>query len=356
MQDPTGTPSEGCAGQFAAGGTDELDRRIAQGVLALSPDNPSLGWVLQRYLYQKLKDNPALISEHPSFPVFMTAMESTTVGSFYEVHAAIENALKADADVSAGSAQALLEIGELAEEIAAVDEAIEQQGLTEALKAQKESLILQVRSRQWVYDSLRSIYEAEVAADLQTAYDLNEAITTTHAYETNEKTVNKIRLLSLMQQGGELTDEQVATLQAIAQQEPRQGGPAVHTALGMLAECAKPEVPPAYRAARHNDRYAHYVQMAEERRRSSVAAVEEVSEWSLWPNPASLSFSVRNPSRYSGVLTLLDVSGRVWLQQSFSEPEIRVDLKAGLPAGVYVVRLEMADGTFAFKKLIVRPN
>ncbi len=356
IQDPTGTPSEGCAGQFAAGGTDELDRRIAQGVLALPPDNPSLGWVLQRYLYQKLKDNSAFISEHPSFPVFMTAMESTTVGGFYEVHAAIENALKTDADVSAGSAQALLEIGELAEEIAAVDEAIEQQGLTEALKAQKESLILQLRSRQWVYDSLRSIYEAEVAADLQTAYDLNEAITTTHAYETNEKTVNKIRLLSLMQQGGELTDEQVATLQAIAQQEPRQGGPAVHTALGMLAECAKPEVPPAYSAARHNDRYAHYVQMAEERRRSSVAAVEEVSEWSLWPNPASLSFTVGNPRRYAGVLTLLDVSGRVWLQQSFSEPEIRVDLKAGLPAGVYVVRLEMADGTFAFKKLIVRPN
>lgn len=351
--DPSGTPSDGCNDEFTGGGTDELDKQIAQGTFAPPSDDPAMGWVLQRYLYHKFKGSPSLTYEHASFPAFMTGKENTTVGKFYDVHTAIENALKAAANVDAPSTQAISNINTLLESMADVDEAIEQQGLTETLKQQKKDLILQILGQHWAYDSLRTIHETQVSVNLQAAYNLNQAIATTQAYETNEKTVNQLRLLSLMQQGGELTEGQVAALQTIAQQDPKQGGPAVHAALGMLQECAKPAPPYEY-LAMPDPRDLKYAQMVEER---SVAPVfGEVSSISVSPNPASASFSVRNPEGNAGTLTLLDISGRAWLQQSFSGQEVQVDLKAGTPSGVYLLRFDMEDGTSAFKKLIVQFN
>jgi hypothetical protein len=351
--DPDGTPDESCSAEFTGGGPDELDKRIAQGTFATPSDDPAMGWVLQRYLYHKFKSNPALVSDHASFPTFMTGKENTTVGKFYDVHAAIENALKAAPNVDAPSSQALSDMSGLIESLADVDEAIEQQGLTAGLKAQKENLILQIHNQHWAYNSLRTIHEAQVSLNLQTAYNLNQSITTTHAYETNERTVNQLHLLSLMQQGGELTDGQVNTLQAIAQQDPKQGGPAVHTALGMLKECAKPEIPEQYLGAPEPD-YRGYEQMLEER--NNVGAFREVSELTVSPNPTDGSFIVSNPDGNSGTLTLFDISGRTWMQQSFSGQQVRVDLKTGTPPGVYLLRFDMEDGTSYFKKLIVQFN
>jgi hypothetical protein len=47
-----GSPSDGCNDEFSGGGTDELDRQIAQGMFAPPSDDPAMGWVLQRYLYR----------------------------------------------------------------------------------------------------------------------------------------------------------------------------------------------------------------------------------------------------------------------------------------------------------------
>lgn len=345
--DPSGTPSDGCNDEFTGGGTDELDERIAQGEFAPPSDDPAMGWVLQHYLYHKFKGNPSLTSEHASFPAFMSGKENTTVGKFYDVHTAIENALKAGTNVDAPSTQAISDINTLMESMIDVDAAIEQQGLTEMLKAQKQDLILQIHGRHWVYDSLRTIHEAQVSLNLQTAYNLNQAITTTHAYETNERMVNHIRLLSLMQQGGELTDGQVATLQAIAQQDPKQGGPTVHTALGMLPTCFNLK-------RQYETRDLEYELMTEERNANESSGL--ATGITVSPNPARTSFSVHNPSGKSGTLTLFDISGKTWLQQALSGQEIRVDLKVGTPPGVYLLRVDMEDGVYIFKKLIVQSN
>lgn len=347
----SGTPSQGCNFEFTGGGTDELDRQVAQGTLALPTDNQAMGWVLQRYLYQKFKGNPSLTSEHASFPAFMTGKENTTVGKFYDVHAAIENALKAGANVDAPSTQALSDINGLLESMAGVDEAVEQQGLTETLKTQKQGLILQIHGHHWAYDSLRTIHETQVAVNLQTAYSLNQAIATTHAYETNEKAVNQIRLLSLMQQGGELTAGQVAALQTIAQQNIKQGGPAVPASLGMLPACVNLEIPYEYLAI-PDPRDLEYAQMAEER--NANEAYQLASNISVSPNPASNSFTIRNPSGKAGTLTLFDVSGKTWLQQSLSGQEERIDLKTDTPPGLYLLRFDMQDGTSGFEKLIIQ--
>jgi len=351
--DPSGTPSEGCNEAFTDGGTDELDRRIAQGTFVAPADDPAMSWVLQRYLYHKFKNNPALTSDHSSFPVFVTGKESTTVGKFYAVHTAIENALIAGINVDAPSAQALSDISALMEAMADVDEAIEQQGLTETLKSQKEYLIFQIHGRHWAYDSLHTIHVSQVAVNLQNAYNLNQSIATTDTYEANERTVNHIRLLSLMQQSGELTEAQVSILQTIAQQDPKHGGPAVYTATGMLRKCAEPETPEQNLVAPYSE-YLDHAQKIENR--NVVGPIREASVMSVSPNPTSTSFVLRNPGGMSGTLILFDISGRVWLRQYFSGQESRIDLKEGTPTGVYLMRFDKEDGTCVFRKLIVQSN
>ena len=345
------TPLEGCNDAFTGGGTDELDRRIALGTFVIPFDDPALGWVSQRYLYHKFKNKPDLTSEHTSFPAFMAGKENTTVGKFYEVHSAIENALRAGSIIDEPSRQALSGINDLMDSMAGVDEAIEQQGLTETLKQQKWNLIYQLHDLNWVYDSLRNIYKVQVVANLQAVYNLNQAIATTQNYEINEKTVNQIRMLSIMQQSGELTEDQVSLLQAIAQQDPKQGGPAVYTALGMLQSCARPEMFYDYLAT-PNPKELEDSQMMESR---NVAGATR-REIAVSPNPASTSFTVYSHYGHSGMLTMFDVSGREWLKHSFSAQEVRVDLKPGIPSGVYLLRFDIEGGTSSFQKLVVQSN
>jgi Secretion system C-terminal sorting domain len=142
-------------------------------------------------------------------------------------------------------------------------------------------------------------------------------------------------------------------LQAIAQQDPKQGGPAVNAALVMLQDCVKPETPHEYRIV-SDPEGLKYAQVMQERNASPL--FREASSISVSPNPTNASFSIRNPNGSSGTLTVLDISGRAWLQQKFSGQEVRVDFKAGTPSGVYLLRFDMEDGTSLFKKLIVQFN
>jgi hypothetical protein len=310
-----------------------------------------MGWVLQRYLYHKFKNNPGLVSEHTSFPAYMSSKENASVGRFYEVHTAIEEALKAETNIDTQSEQALADIANLMESMAGIDEAIEQEGPTAALVQDKENLIIQIHGLHWAYDSLKTVYEAQVASNLQEAYDLNQAVSVTHDFEVNEKTVNQIHLLSLMQQGGELTESQVAALQAIAEQDPKQGGPAVHTALGLLQECAKPEIEPQYRVSQQaGSEDAVFA----EHEKSSAKRLGFEGQISIFPNPASSAFVVINPLGNTGTLTLTDITGKMWMQQTFSEQETTFEIRSGTPSGVYLLKLTMDDGTSLLEKLVIQ--
>jgi hypothetical protein len=183
---------------------------------------------------------------------------------------------------------------------------------------------------------------------------LNQAVSVTQDYEVNEKAVNQIHLLSLMQQGGELTENQVNALQSIAQQDPKQGGPAVHTALGLLQDCAKPEIEPQYMAVKPGT-YSEHVQIAEDRESDALALAGE-SKTSIFPNPTSSSFIVRNPRGNPGILTLTDITGKIWMKQAFSGQEATFEISSGTPSGAYFLKMTMGDGTSAIEKIIIQSN
>ena len=355
MQD--GVPKEGCPDDPPGFGTDELDRKIAQGLMPYLSDNPAQNWVLERYLYQKFKNNPSFTNEHVSFPPFMSNNANHSVESFYDVNKSIQDALFASENVHAQSQQALADIGLLTDSLIGVDEQIEAAGNgseLEALFQTKQSLIDQIRSLQSNYNNLNVAYQSQVATNLQTAYSLNESVPTTHLYEANEKAFNQIYLLFLMQQGGELMEGQVLVLQAIAQQDPKQGGPAVHAALGLLPECLKPEIPQEYLAIPHEDYFQAQSESAE--RGNQTAKTLADGTMMVSPNPAYSTFTVQGPWEGNGKLSLLDLQGKLVLSKVFTGSEVVAELTPNTRPGIYLIKILMDDGSSYVEKLAVQPK
>ncbi|HMQ59014.1 MAG TPA: T9SS type A sorting domain-containing protein [Flavilitoribacter sp.] len=343
-----GSPSPGCDYETPAPVViNGLDLLIAQNQIAIPPDDPSAAWVLQRHLYQKLRDNPGLVAGHPAFAPFLTNYENSSVGRFYEVHKTMEEAVKADAGIHAQSKLALADISALADSIGSIDLAIEQQGETEALTKSKEELIAQIHSLYWDYDSLALVYRSQVSANLQSAYNLNQTVPVSTVYETNQKTVNQIFLQSLMQNNGEFTQEQVAGLESIALQDANIGGPAVHTAWGLLPECLKEEIEPQYKVRNLSP------DMEVAALSSDVKPITEAAV-SIYPNPANSSLTVRHTGKNKGTLMLADMTGKIWLRRQITGDSTLLDIGENTPVGIYLLRLFAEDGSSFVKKVVIQ--
>lgn len=246
---------------------------------------------------------------------------------------------------------ALAGMDTLLAEAALLEAAIAQQGGSQALYDSKRALIAQAYGLQAAYDSLSVAYRSGLSQALQQAYTLNQGVAVQHSYEANQKAVNEIYLLSLMQQGGKLTEAQVAALQGIAGQDPKQGGPAVHTAGGLLPACAKPEAAPAYAVPSTGQEMAGG---SGPDLPIELGAAPEATGIAVFPNPASATITVRSAQAGLSRLTLMDLSGKVWLERALSGTEAQVEIGQRLPAGLYLVRAVMEDGAQFTEKLVVQ--
>ncbi|MCO6493405.1 MAG: right-handed parallel beta-helix repeat-containing protein [Phaeodactylibacter sp.] len=105
--DPAGTPSAGCIPFSSEPEMSELDKIVADGQFQAPTENPSMGWLVNRYLYRKLKDNPDLVEAYPSFPSFLNTHQNTSVGQFYEASHKIEEAIEAEEQLDLKSQEVL---------------------------------------------------------------------------------------------------------------------------------------------------------------------------------------------------------------------------------------------------------
>lgn len=78
------------------------------------------------------------------------------------------------------------------------------------------------------------------------------------------------------------------------------------------------------------------------------------AQFALYPNPAPTGTTVAVAGPAFSRATLLDVLGRpVWQQPATEAGQLRLQLPATLPAGVYMVQLTLADGSIATRRLAV---
>lgn len=346
--DPIGTPEPGCTFELAGRGTDELDEVIAQGQFTPTDGDLTAEWQLQRYVYRKLMNNPDLIEEHPSFSSFMNSQSNNSVGQFDEVHESIKEALKAEEDIDIQSTQTLADIATLIDAIADIDELMAQQGATEALMQEKEDLIVRIQESYQTYSDLKALYKSQMIANLQDAYGKNQAISVSYDYELSEKVVNKIYLVSLMQQDGELTEDQIEFLTTIAQQSRKEGGSAVYAALGLLPDCLRlsDEIKPFKQ--NNGIGFEEETWFTEDEKNVTLSS----SQISFYPNPASTSIMVRNPEGNTGILQLTDMTGKVWLEHLMPANKTEINVEA-IPQGVYLLKLFTDNGHSFVEKLII---
>ncbi len=348
--DPLGVPEVGCAGK--GGNTDELDLSIA-----LEQYQPPLGdsaktWVLERYLYQKMMENPSLMVGQDTFSSFVDAKENETVGKFYEVQKAIQIGVLPSENIDFLMEETLNDLDSCLLSIKSIDEqmdtilgGIELTSLYEL----KKGLLFQFNDLNAVLDSLNHVYQSHLSINLEDAYDLNENIITHNLYESNEKTVNHIYLTSLIYQSGKFTNNQILVLQNIAQQDPRVAGPSVHIAFGMLPDCAKPSGIQLFL-----DRGVSTTPASNSRvRGQNISSLPKGRQITVFPNPTSSSFKVTGLWSGDGDISLYDLQGRQLFSSIFTGSEVEVSLASTIPCGMYLIKIRMENGLNYLEKLVV---
>lgn len=353
-----GNPAGGCATEIADPSISDFDKKISYGLFQPPTDYPAMGWLGDRYLYQKLNNSTELIIEHSSFPVFLTNHQNTTVGQFYEVSQKITQAFQADNDVQTEGLLFIEQMSSLADSLLFMDSllaVITNQTEIEVLASTKSSLLQEIISINNNLDSLSEIYNNHKTGLLQEAFDLNQAIQTTHIYETNEKMTNNIYLSSILYQNNDLTEAQINELILIAQQCPEDGGLAVRHALTLLPECVEATL-----------------SLCEQDTLQLIPAITDtiwfngqnqmimnngIGSNSIYPNPSNQVFYIPKSGKNITKISITDISGKTVLQRTINENnEDRVEINHNLTNGIYFVRLLDTNGRSTVEKITVHSN
>lgn len=348
-----GAPSSGCSVQFNEPGGDELDKTIADGLMQVFSADPSMDWIAKCYLYKKLMKNPALVGTYASYPTFLTSYANTNIGRFYEVNKKIADAFWASESLSQQSREILDDMDEVLADLTLTDSLLENSqdyNQIATLSVTKSDYLEQLRALQAKYDSVYASYKTHLASLLQQALLLNQQITPADQLESNEKAVTGIWLQSVLNQGGSLTESQVAELKSIGQQCSETGGLAIKHALLLLPECEKTGLPICMPELAESAQPLSYYTPGGQ---GLIAPPATSGSGWLYPNPASSSFYVELPEGESGKLQVSDLTGKPILQRQLVEPGVRMEISVPLAPGIYLVRIWTDKGTTHTNKIII---
>jgi hypothetical protein len=348
-----GSPSSGCSVQFNEPGGGELDKTIADGLLQVPAANPSMGWIARSYVYKKLKDNPWLVGTYAPYSTFLANYANTNIGRFYDVNKKIADAYTASGTLDQQSQEILDDMDEVLANLTLTDSLLEN-SLDEneivTLSTTKSNYLEQLRTLQGQYNSVYDGYKAQVVSLLQEALALNQQITPVDQLENNEKTVTGIWLQSMLNQGGSLTESQIAELKSIGQQCPETGGLAVGYALTLLPECEKEGLTVCSPEPVDDvSPIASYSSGGQ----GLMAPPSSGAAW-LYPNPTSSEFYVQTPDGETGELSVTDLTGKSVFTRQLAGQSTRIVVNQPLSPGVYLVRIKTDKGTVLTEKLVVQ--
>jgi hypothetical protein len=168
-----GSPPAPCAEELQDPGDEDFLLSIANGIIDAPNSYLSKEWRYKNHLYAILNESVGILNSHSSFVTFLQNEASTSVGQFFTVKKLLNEAI--------GSPSAGIDFQKL-----------------------------------------------------QIALNLNNNINAIAIFEQNQKIVNQILLLALLNQDGVFTEMQIESLEQIANQCPENGGLAVGQANSLL--------------------------------------------------------------------------------------------------------------------------
>jgi hypothetical protein len=178
---------------------------------------------------------------------------------------------------------------------------------------------------------------ANMAAQLASIRTYNSAIPVTHTFETNQKAINEIGIKMAL--GEPLLQSDLTTLENIADQSESSAGTTQWRAASML-----PCRDGVSSRSSSGERRRELVEMAQK---------ENNQQFTVAPNPADDKVRITFKEPFTGVVALLDVTGRVMQQFVLdANSEFTFDTQR-LPNGIYYLHSRGNDQRPQSTKLVV---
>lgn len=348
----SGTPQSGCISRSAS--ITEVDILLANDELDSWDDSPGHKWIAQKHLYKKLMENPGLISEDESLEEFIEATEDTPLGKLYDVSSCIETAITPDDSISDYIREFWGELPDLIESLVEVDSLISYEtdaADLDTLMNEKSDIYRELNALYSGYDSISSLYKSVVIGKLGACAEMNDDITTSEDYETNEKVFNEIYLKLLAEQDACLLEGQIEDLSIIAEQCIVEGGSAVYDAYYLLPDCVSGEIVQCDTST--NEIYDPIIDTLERHATTLLNNIQNL-QFKIIPNPSRNQFTIQLPYIPSGntQVKIFDYTGLL-----VYENEINAMYQSAiyheLQPGIYFVIVENMTVTSLPKKLVV---
>jgi hypothetical protein len=323
-----------------------LDTKIADGTINASNKTPVMLWNLQRNLFRKLKDNPGLVTGSV-LQSFYSQNATGIIGQFTNVEDAIRDMLTPDATLLASYESKQTDIENLMSSILALEQGPNPSDPN--VLAQIEAMQADIANLNAGIDNIQASILSQIQGDVPGIQALNNAISPTNTFQSNEKTVNAVLLEFIANGTGELTPTQLTTLQGIAAQCPKTGGRAVIRAAGMLPLCENREM----RATWLN---CSGPQLGSEGDSQKLKMGNQVGTLRVFPNPASDALTIVLPNDFTegADIVLFNQFGQALLvsKSTAGNAQFELSLK-NIPNGVYFLKVMDLKGQTLSSKVTI---
>lgn len=350
--DPLGVPSNACTVQLTLDDI-KVDLLIAQGLLTTTALESAQIWMMELYLYNKLKKNPDMINLHPAFDNFLAMKSNTSVGQLYEVDKVLTSSRLINNNI-------LNELEQLFTLVALLDEEIllSQELLLNSITPQETEWYFNIQQTNWKQkrglDSLLFIlnqeHKTEMRTRLQNALILNDVVTANEEYEINKKTINEISLISTINQGGQLSQNQINTLRLIANKCPLYAGFAVYQARNLMPKC----IEHIYNDNTQNcygELPSFQEVVLEFQEKNSLETLSTSKK--IIPNPNDGHFMAILGDNPGGQMQIFDITGRPLKIIDFSQEQHQLKVNFNNKAGIYYCIIIFRDGRQTIEKMII---
>ncbi|MDX1909980.1 MAG: T9SS type A sorting domain-containing protein [Saprospiraceae bacterium] len=305
-------------------------------------------WQKQRRLYRLLQTNAAYYASYTGFPAFVAQHQNGSVGKFHQIHTLFSQSTEASQTLTTEILSQQQNLSDKIAEISHIDSllGVETSPVTIAsLKAAKAAAAEDVASAQEALVNLQQEYESPRTPYYQQAQILNSTVNAAAIYEVNERMFNQVMLNALLNQSGNLTEQDAQILKDIAVQCPKIGGIAVIKSRTLLEDCHKlatndntvgclGELPTQYEVIT---------------KVASSPRNEEATQASLVVNEELiLNVFFVEESRYF----LYDMNGRELISGNLY-PSLRVQIPSTIANGVYVCTVELPSGKTIAQKVVI---
>ncbi|TAK42331.1 MAG: T9SS type A sorting domain-containing protein [Saprospiraceae bacterium] len=319
-----------------------MDSLVAQGeVEGLA----GIIWSTNKYLYGRLKDNPSLLEGNSLMQSFVSAHENMPLGQFYTIGKAIETFYQIDSatQVLLNANQHVIEanlaeIETIDEELAVLSPGPQYDSLLQQLQELTDLITQLTEENAGIYQGLHDARVQQADALLS----INSAISTSEAYETNEKEFFDVYLRTIAKDNGQVTPTQLTTLENIASQCPAEGGRAVYWAIGLHGHLdgGLLEIQECGLGGRSDDS-------------SNGKGIKQANSFTLYPNPSSgdckLVYELGEDNE--GKILVADQFGREVSAYKISNTSGQLIL-ADYPSGFYFIHLVVNGQAIQTEKLV----